>query len=279
MSRIKPAFPDGHFYSPYPDADELLRREAQVFDRTKEPEGVDLRSQAQTELVRDVASMYRDLPFTEEGRPGLRYRFDNRWYSYSDAILLHLLLRYLQPRRLIEIGSGWSSAVTLDTIDCFSNDPPKVTMIDPFPDRLYAVVGNSLPAYANLIEQPLQEAELSVFDSLGRGDILFVDSTHVSKAGSDVNWLFFRVLPRLKPGVVVHLHDIFYPFEYPKNWVLEGRAWTENYLLHAFLQYNREFEILLWGHYLHVVYAQLMADALPLTRKNFGGCFWMRRRV
>jgi hypothetical protein len=100
----------------------------------------------------------------------------------------------------------------------------------------------------------------------------------VSRAGSDVNLLLFDVLPRVAPGVYVHLHDIFYPFEYPEAWVYGGRAWTENYVLRAFLMHNHDYEITLFGHYLHLHHAETMERLLPLTRQNWGGCFWMRKR-
>jgi hypothetical protein len=113
----------------------------------------------------------------------------------------------------------------------------------------------------------LQDVPLSTFQLLDSGDVLFVDSTHVAKLGSDVNRILFEILPALASGVVVHFHDVFYPFEYPKNWVREGRGWNETYVLRAFLEYNEAFEILLWGHMLRTLghYA------------GTGGSIWLRK--
>jgi len=109
------------------------------------------------------------------------------------------------------------------------------------------------------------------------GDILFVDSTHVSKLGSDVNWIFFEILPRLRSGVLVHIHDVFYPFEYPEPWSLEGRSWNEVYILRAFLEYNNQFKILLFPSYAQIFYEQWFRENMPLVLENRGGCMWLRK--
>jgi hypothetical protein len=113
---------------------------------------------------------------------------------------------------------------------------------------------------------------------LEANDILFIDSSHVSKAGSDVNHLFFTVLPRLKPGVLVHVHDVFYPFEYPLGWLRQGRAWNELYLLRAFLQYNTAFEMLFFNSFLWKHHKEQLAAKLPRMATNPGGSIWLRKR-
>jgi hypothetical protein len=96
--------------------------------------------------------------------------------------------------------------------------------------------------------------------------------------GSDVNYLVFEVLPRVQPGVLVHIHDIYWPFEYPAEWVLEGRSWNEGYLLRAFLQYNEAFDILLFNNYLGHRHGDFMREVMPLFMKNDGGSLWLQRR-
>ena len=113
--------------------------------------------------------------------------------------------------------------------------------------------------------------------TLASGDILFIDSTHVSKAGSDVNHIFFKILPSLAEGVNIHLHDIFYPFEYPKEWIYEGRAWNENYVLHAFLQYNSAFKITFFSNFLARFHHRTFHEKMPLCMKNTGGSIWLQR--
>ena len=128
-----------------------------------------------------------------------------------------------------------------------------------------------------VIPSPLQNVDLSVFDELRARDVLFVDSTHVSKANSDVNRLFFEILPRLAPGVFVHLHDVFPGFEYPAAWLREGRAWNEQYLLRAFLQFNKQFRVRLFGSYIIGRYPDWFRAHMPVCLINPGGAFWMER--
>jgi len=118
-----------------------------------------------------------------------------------------------------------------------------------------------------------------LFAGLSSGDVLFVDSSHVSKVGSDVNHIFFHILPMLNPGVRVHFHDIFYPFEYPEEWIFAGRSWTEAYILRAFLQYNGSFEVELFPNYLMRFHEEFFKKAMPLCRKDPGGSIWLRKKT
>lgn len=120
--------------------------------------------------------------------------------------------------------------------------------------------------------------DLSLFDTLGENDMLFIDSTHVAKINSDVCVVFFEILPRLKSGVLVHFHDIFYPFSYPDSWLLNRNAWNESYMLRAFLEFNNAFEIVFFNTCLHHLYRARFEESLPLSRKNHGGSIWIRRK-
>src|SRR5262249_44163017 len=125
----------------------------------------------------------------------------------------------------------------------------------------------------------IQEIDLEFFSQLGSGDVLFIDSSHTVKIGSDVNYLFLEVLPRLRPGVIVHVHDIFMPFEYRRDWVLdEFRFWTEQYILQAFLTFNSEFDVLLANSYLNHYHQQELKAAFPSLSSWASGSFWMRRK-
>jgi hypothetical protein len=124
----------------------------------------------------------------------------------------------------------------------------------------------------------LQDVPLSEFETLDQGDILFIDSTHVSKTGSDVNHLFFEILPALASGVHVHIHDIFAAFEYPQAWLDQGRAWNEQYLLRAFLEFNSEFEVVLCADWVVRGEPEWFAAHMPLCLNNAGGAIWLRRR-
>ena len=131
----------------------------------------------------------------------------------------------------------------------------------------------------SLIENKVEDLDLEFFSQLHSGDILFIDSSHTVKIGGDVNYLFLEVLPRLKPGVIVHVHDIFFPFDYRRDWVMdELRFWTEQYLLQAFLTFNCEFEVLMANAYLGHRYLEDLKAAFPNSSWWGGGSFWMRRR-
>ena len=182
------------------------------------------------------------------------------------------MLRYSKPRRLVEVGSGYSSKVTIETNRRFLNNSVKCQFVEPYPSGfLKEVAGDAV------IESPVQDVPLEIFSTLEAGDILFIDSSHVSKVGSDVNFIFFHILPILRPGVRIHFHDVFYPFEYPEEWILQGKAWNEDYLLRAFLQFNREFKIELFPNYLMQFHPKFFESNMPLCLKDPGGSIWLIR--
>jgi hypothetical protein len=129
----------------------------------------------------------------------------------------------------------------------------------------------------HVLGRRLQDVPLDRFRALQANDILFFDSTHVCKIGSDVNYAVFEILPSLAPGVLVHFHDVFHPFEYPPAWVYEGRNWSEAYLLRAFLQFNEAFEIVYFNTFLAHFHRALLAELMPLCLRNTGGSIWLRR--
>lgn len=278
-ARISPrGFPPGHFYSPVPDFADVQRRSAELFGaRPRTIAGVDLREEAQLALVPVFARLQRDQPFAEGPGP-LRYRLDNTAFGHGDALTLHSMMRHHRPRRIVEVGCGWSSGVMLDTDELFLGGRTELTFVEPYPETLRLVARPEDLRRARFLPVPVQAAPRELFRELEAGDILFIDSTHVSKIGSDVNALFFEILPSLRPGVLVHVHDIAYPFEYPEEWVLgEGRAWNEAYLLRAFLQFNPSFEIVFWGSFLATFHRERLAGELPIWSRNPGGSIWLRR--
>jgi hypothetical protein len=239
--------------------------------------GVDLREAEQLSLLEALAAFYPEMPFTDQGSPGFRYRFDNPSYSFADGIFLYAMLRHLKPRRLIEVGSGYTSALTLDTNQHFLDNRVECTFIEPYPDLLLSLLEADDRKRVRILSSRLQDVDLATFDTLGAGDVLFIDSTHVAKVGSDVNYLFFEILPRLAVGVFVHVHDVFASFEYPVEWLREGRAWNEQYVLRAFLQFNARFRVRLFGNYMVLRHHQWFQARMPLCLKNPGGAFWMQR--
>jgi polysaccharide pyruvyl transferase WcaK-like protein/predicted O-methyltransferase YrrM len=268
--------PPGHFYSAIPAFDELEGREAEIFGRDpREIAGIDLRLDAQVALTDELAPLLAEVPFADDPVEGLRYHFANGVFDRADGLFLHLMLRCFRPAHVIEIGSGFSSACILDTVERFI-PATRCTFVDPYREVLDSVLRPSDHERLEILAEPVQSVDLAVFWKLEPGDLLFVDSTHVAKTGSDVNYLLFDVLPALRPGVLIHFHDIFPGFEYPIDWLREHRAWSESYLLRAFLQFNDAFEIVLWPSLLARVRPDAFANvAGPLA--NTGGSIYLRR--
>lgn len=276
-ARIQTWVPPGHYYSPIPSAEELRSREHELCGPPPETlPGIELRAEAQRALLEELARFYPELPFPRGRTNGARYWFDNPSYSYADAIFLYSMLRHLRPKRVIEVGCGWSSAAMLDTAERFLDGGVAFTFIEPYPETLRSLL--RADDRAELIEARLQDVPLQRFDALEANDVLFIDSTHVAKAGSDVNRIVFEILPRLRPGVHIHFHDVFYPFEYPKPWLFDARGWNEDYFLRAFLQYNEAFQIALFGTYLIGRHRGWFERHMPLCLENPGGALWLRRK-
>lgn len=269
--------PAGHFYSPIPAFDEIKSDEQWIFgNAVNTVGGVEFNGEDQLKLVKRFVGYYENMPFQAEKKEGLRYYFKNPAFSYSDAIFLHCMIRDLKPNRIIEIGSGFSSCMILDTNELFFDESIATTFIEPYPELLLSLIKDKDKSRIKMIPSRLQDVDLNQFDELQANDILFIDSTHVSKIDSDVNRIMFEILLRLSSGVYVHFHDIFFPFEYPKKWVFEGRAWNEAYILKAFLQYNESFRIVLMNTYLNCFHQAFIEENLPLCLKHTGS-IWIRK--
>lgn len=276
---LNSAFPNGHFYSPIISIEEIKKREQKIWKNVSVDgiEGINLNEENQKTLVQKFEKFYDEMPFKPQMQTGLRYYFDNDYYTYTDGVLLYSIIREFKPKRIIEVGSGFSSAVMLDTNDFFFDNQINLTFIDPYVNRLFSLLTEKDKESINIIQSDVQLVSLDVFSALEAGDILFIDSTHVTKTGSDVNYILFEILPSLKEGVLIHFHDIFYPFEYPKEWVFRGFNWNEGYILKAFLMFNEAFEIILFSEYLHLHHKESFKN-LPLCYKNHGGDLWIQKK-
>ncbi len=267
-------FPPGHFCSPLPSLEEVRSRSKQIFHAQDQLLEIDTEADSQMELVRSLSRFAKEAMIPDHPDNDHRYYFENDWLAYGDGIVLHSILRFLQPSRIVEIGSGFSSALILDTNERDLGGSMRCTFIEPFPDRLSELLRDSDFERAEIITTPLQDVDLDLLCSLRANDVLFIDSSHVSKIGSDVNLLIFQVLPALQKGVFVHFHDIFYPFEYPESWVYQGRGWNEAYILRAYLQANRGYRIRLWNSYLARFLRTEVAAELPHWNHDPGGSLW-----
>jgi hypothetical protein len=272
-------WPPGHFYSPAISRRELSLDQERVFS-DRELVGVDLQEEAQIALFPRLARYFDAIPFDNEQKAPFRYRYNNSSYNYGDAIIYWSMLNLLRPNRIIEIGSGFSSALALDTID-FMRLPTICTFVDPYPELANAVTAPLLPPHS-IVPERVQTLSPSIMKQLGSGDILFIDSSHVLKAGSDVHFELTELLPRIPRGAIIHFHDVFTNFEYPKKWVIENSyGWNEQYGLHLFLMYNREFEIIYFNHYFARKFSNVIREHAPAQSSrillNPGGGLWLRR--
>ena len=273
--KSKMYFLPGHFYSPIVSWNDVKNKE-NLWDYSNRIEGINLNLDDQKQLVNRFLKYYNDIPWPSEKKDNLRFYFQNDYYSYTDGIFLYSMIRDFRPQRIIEIGSGFSSALMLDTNELFFNNTIKLTFIEPFPERLYSLIGKSSLPNVSVFIKKVEEISLLEFEKLEKGDFLFVDSSHVSKTGSDVNHIIFNILPRLKKGVIIHFHDVFYPFEYPKLWVYQGRNWNEIYLLRGFLMNNDKYKIRLFSNFLHQNDSSIF-ESMPLCMENRGGSLWIEK--
>jgi len=263
-----------HFYQPIPNTQSLPET---LWDRPSELIGIDMNDAVQLDLLRNHFPKFRDeydqFPAEETSEPG-RFSLKNGLFDGTDALVAYCMIRHFQPRLIIEVGSGFSSLVAAEAMA--KSEGSTLICIEPFP---LDFLRKGFPGLRSLIEKKVEDIDTEFFSQLGSGDILFIDSSHTVRIGGDVNYLFLEVLPRLKPGVIVHVHDIFSPFDYRRDWVIdELRFWGEQYLLQAFLTFNSEFEVLMANAYLGHRYMEDLKATFPNSPWWGGGSFWMRRR-
>jgi Methyltransferase domain len=263
-----------HFYQPVPDTRALPEA---LWTRPSELVGVDMNESIQLDLLkhfRQFRDEYEQFPTKPTGQPN-RFYLNNHLFDGTDALVAYCMVRHFRPRLIIEIGSGFSSLVLNE--GAAKNNGSALICVEPFPHEF---LKQGFPGLHSLIQKKVEDVELGFFSQLVSGDILFIDSSHTVKIGGDVNYLFLEVLPRLKPGVIVHVHDIFLPFDYRRDWVMEKfRFWTEQYMLQSFLTFNSEFEVLMANSYLNHYHKEELKTVFPDLPSYRGGSFWIRRKA
>ncbi len=269
-----------HFYEPIPDTRTL---DPGLWDWKKPMAGIDFRGEEQAALLESLSSAYRGEyeallgPGSAQaaelkGREGL--------FGPVDAEILYGLVRRLKPKRILEIGSGFSTRISAHALRRNLADggaAGELVAIEPFPDES---LRKGFPGLTRLVEKRIQEVPVAWFESLEPGDIVFIDSTHVFKLGSDVQFEFYEILPRIPAGVHVHFHDIFLPSEYPRSWAMDKHIfWNEQYFLHSFLLFNSAFRIVWGSSYMHLTRPEKLAAAIRTydPAANWPGSFWIKR--
>ena len=271
-----------HFYYPIPDIEDLVSRD--VWKLKSSMPGIIFDLERQAEFLQKVTEKYSlecDYNPTKSVSDPMVFYTENGGFSYGCSATLHCIIRYYKPKRIIEIGSGMSSLVISAALDKNSKESYKAeyTIIDPYPAEHI----KSLPGLTELIIGKVELQEKDIFKHLENNDILFIDSSHSVKIGSDVNFLILEVLPELKPGVLVHFHDISLPYEYPETYFTNEQfrpCWTEQYLLQAFLSGNSKYEVLVGLSNIMVDKREAFLKAYPLNdpdvHKLASGSFWVR---
>lgn len=272
------------YHSPIPDIDDLEAR--RIWDERSELKGIDFKIEEQIRMLKRLGKDYSHeccWPLTATSDPSEFYLV-NPSFSYGCAVSTHCVIRHFRPMRVIEIGSGMSSRVISRALEMnrdHEGSASEYVVVDPYPS---AFVKSGALRVTKIIEARVELMDSAYFEVLKANDILFIDSGHCVRIGGDVNYLVLDVLPRLKPGVIVHLHDISIPYEYPKAYATNEsfrQFWTEQYLLHAFLCFNTEFEILLAMNYLMTDYSELFRRSFPHDNpgihRSISGSFWIRR--
>jgi hypothetical protein len=272
--------PPGHVYSPITDPNDPFVRQTEIQDLAALNDRPDLPldEPAQLRLLGWLGEHGSRFPFQSGPEAEWRYNTGNGHFGHADAALLFSMLLEYKPSHLIEIGCGFSSLLVMDVNDCFLNHSLDASFFDPRPDATLAFL-KPMDPYRELVQtRRSQDVKPEIFAQLGRGDILSLETSHVAKTGSDVCDILFRVLPSLAPGVLVHIHDIYYPFEYPESWVVQdNRSWNGAYLLRAFLQFNSNFRVLFFNDLMARKYPEQMRAAFPGLEDMQASSIWIEK--
>lgn len=272
-----------HYYSPVPDLRELKDN---TWSSHTELVGLNFNEKKQLELLLEFKNKFKDefdrIPLNESKifRP-YEYFINNEYFGPVSGEILYSMIRYFKPKKIIEVGSGFSTFLMAQTV--LKNKEQnhdyncELISIDPYPNNVLKV---GFPGLSKLISKKVQEVPIREFVKLKENDIFFIDSSHVLKIGGDVRYLYLEILPRLNKGVIIHIHDILLPAEYHKSWILKEKMfWNEQYLLQAFLAFNNSFEVLWAGSFMHFKHP----DKLKLVFNNynkktrFSTSFWMKK--
>lgn len=275
-----------HYYTPLNDP-QWLEENPDLWRQPFVPRDIDWNIPAQLALAREISPFLtelRDIPDKEPPTPPGQsssqptFHWHNPFFNTADALVWYGLLRSRKPLRVVEVGCGWSSLLLARALAANADEShpgASVTQIEPFPNpRLFS----ALPTTWTLHRSPLQRAPLEPFDSLRPGDILFYDGSHCSRVASDLNWLLFRILPRLPAGVLIHFHDIFFPREYPPAWIFQRlQTWNEQYLLQALLMNSSAYRVLIANGLLSELHPDELTALYHGIQKPWGASLWLEK--
>lgn len=271
-----------HFYEPVPNISTL---QDDLWSKRSDLPGIGMNGSKQLGLLSEFGRRFKDeydlLPLDETStKQPYDYYIRNGNFTEVDGEIFYCMVRYLKPRRIFEIGGGFSTYLAAQALLKNSETDGIIAELVSFEPHPNEILKKGFPGLSKLVEKEVQRIEVSEFRKLEERDILFIDSSHVLKIGSDVQYEYLEILPRLNKGVIIHAHDIFLPAEYLKDWVLKyHRFWTEQYLLQSFLCFNDSFEVLWAGSYMHLEHSEKLVTAFRSydKTKSWPASFWMRK--
>ena len=264
-----------HYYEPLFNPDHLRK----PLSEDRELLGIDWNVTEQLELLKRFH--YNDelvkFPMDREAEHQFFYR--NGFFESGDAEFLYNMIRHYKPKRIFEIGSGQSTLIAASAVKANRGEDPgyqcEHVCIEPYE------VGWLDQLDVDVVRKPVESIDTSLFGQLDENDILFIDSSHMIRPQGDVLFEYFEILPILKSGVLIHIHDIFSPKDYLEEWIQSVCFWNEQYLLEAFLSYNHEFKIIGALNFLKHHYPDELTAVCPVLKEQLEsrepGSFWLRR--
>lgn len=268
----------GCYNSPIVTVDEVNSNDYYQTSNKTQIRDINLNEIQQLELLIKFEPYLKSFPFPENKEVNFRYYSNNAMFRKIDGTIFYSFLNHFKPKQIIEIGSGYSSALALDTFEHIIKAPVALTFIDPYTDRVDKLLSKEDFLVTTYIREPIQKVKSEIFTSLSKNDILFIDSSHIVKTSGDLNFIFFEILPLLQSGVIIHIHDIFFPFEYPIEWIKAGLCYNEAYFLRSLLMNNDRYEILFWNDYIHQNHLPVFENKIKNIDSNRGGSIWIQKK-
>lgn len=265
-----------HYYEPFFRRRDLRRS----LDRDRDLPGLDLNPEGQLALLKQFRYDGELASFPRQGRGYREYYYGNEAFLSGDAEFLYCMIRHFRPKRIIEVGSGFSTLMALNAVEANRREDGgyscDIVCVEPYEHSWL----KDLPV--TLVRERVEWTDPGIYGELEENDILFIDSSHVLRPQGDLVFTYLEILPSLREGVLVHIHDIFTPRDYPEEWIVrEIRLWNEQYVLEAFLSNNESFEVVAALNYLRHRYPEALCAACPVLAEELAdrepGSFWMRK--
>ena len=264
-----------HYYEPLINAKKYL---VSPCEQKRNLPGIDFNEEMQLELLKKFNYQIELDALPRNSNTKDRFYFNNGYFESCDAEFYFSIIRLKKPKKIIEIGSGFSTLMAIEAIKLNKKQDTEynceIVCIEPFENNWLDQLE------VKIIRTPVEKLNISLFESLNSGDILFIDSSHVIRPQGDVLREFLEIIPSLQKGVMIHIHDIFTPHDYPTGWMFENRLWNEQYLLEAFISNNSQFRIIGALNYLAMYHKEEVKNAFPIFRGEawrYPGSFWLEK--